>query len=295
MNRQRKLARAKLDRQLARRAERERRKRQLRAVAAGVTTLLVAVLGGMWIGGVFDRKEQPPAAANDCVWNKQNPSANTDLKDVGTPRTTGISAEGTTKMTIQFETGKVEVELDRSLAKCAAESLAYLASSSYYNGTKCHELTSNVDGQNALRCGDHSGTGQGGADYTFTPPENVPQRAAAPSQTPSASPAASASPEAQPVRYPQGTLAMQPGVSGSQFLIFFKDSPAPEKDYSVVGRVVSGLDVIQKIADAGTVDNGTKPKNDVTIQTLQVSTPEETPAPSTEPSTQPTSSATPSS
>jgi hypothetical protein len=84
----RKLARAKLDRQLARRAEKERRQRQVRAAAAGVLTLALLVLGGMWIGGVFDKEPAPLEAAPDCSWTKQDTSANTNLKDVGTPAET---------------------------------------------------------------------------------------------------------------------------------------------------------------------------------------------------------------
>ncbi|HEX6684946.1 MAG TPA: peptidylprolyl isomerase [Candidatus Limnocylindrales bacterium] len=299
--RQRKLARAKLDRQLARRAERERRKRQIRAVAAGVTTLAVAVLAGMWIGGVFDKKPAPPVDATGCTWNTQNVSANTNLKDVGVPPTTGINASGTSVMTLQLNTGQVGVTLDRTTAKCGAESLRYLAMSGYFNNTKCHELTNNVNGQFALRCGDHSGTGEGGAAYTWVP-ENVPPRATA-SETPgaSASPQANASPDAAATtRYPKGTVAMQPGITGSQFLIFFQDSPAPEGDYSVVGYVTTGWEAIDKIVAAGTVDNGkganTKPKDEVTITSLTVTDPAQPSGdPTPDPSTQPLPSATPSS
>lgn len=297
--RQRKLARLKLDRQLARRAERERRKRQIRAVAAGVTTLAVAVLGGMWIGGVFDKKPVTPPAANDCMWNPQNVSGNANLKDVGKPKTTGISGAGSSVMTVTLNTGAVGITLDRAAAKCGSESLAYLAGQGYFNNTKCHELTNGDNGQYALRCGDHSGTGEGGAAYTWVP-ENVPPKAQA-SASPEASAAPSASPAAEAtIRYPKGTVAMQPGLTGSQFLIFFKDSPAPDTDYSIVGYVTTGWEAIDKIVAAGAVDNGkganTKPKDDVTIQTLSVvDAGEPGTEPSTEPSTQPLPSATPSS
>lgn len=297
--RQRKLARAKLDRQLARRAERERRKRQIRAVAAGVTTLAVAVLGGMWIGGVFDKKPETPPAANDCSWSPQNVSANADLKDVGTPKTTGIPSTGTSVLTLALNTGTVGITLDRANAKCGSESLAYLAGQGFYNNTKCHELTNGENGQYALRCGDPSGSGNGGAAYTWVP-ESVPTKAAA-SASPGASAAPSASPDAAAApRYQKGTVAMQPGLTGSQFLIFFKDSPAPDADYSIVGYVTTGWEAIDKIVAAGAVDNGkganTKPKDDVTIQTLSVvDSAEPSAAPSTEPSTQPSPSATPSS
>jgi peptidyl-prolyl cis-trans isomerase B (cyclophilin B) len=210
-------------------------------------------------------------------------------------------------MTVALNTGSVGITLDRANAKCAAESLAFLAGQGYYNNTKCHELTNGDNGQYALRCGDHSGTGNGGAAYTWVP-ENVPAKApesASPEASASAAPSETAAPSASPsvaptVRYPKGTVAMQPGLTGSQFLIFFQDSPAPDGDYSIVGYVTSGWEAIDKIVAAGTVDNGTgamtKPKDDVTIQTLTVvDANEPSAAPSTEPSTQPSPSATPSS
>lgn len=304
--RQRKLARAKLDRQLAKRAEQERRQRQLRAVGAALAVLLITVAGGLWIGGVFDKEPATPPVAGDCSWNPQNVAANANLKDVGTPRTTGIPNTGINLMTLNLNAGIVKVELDRTLARCASEGMAYLASSGYFNNTTCHELTAA-----SLRCGDHSGTGDGGAAFTWVP-ENVPAPApiadasADPSAPPdpSAAPDPSASPAAPTIRYPAGTVAMQPGITGSQFLIFFEDSTASE-DYSIVGRVTSGLEVVKQIAQKGAVDNGkganTKPKDEVMIQSLTVVDPlaqastEPSAPPSTEPSTQPSATATPNS
>jgi peptidyl-prolyl cis-trans isomerase B (cyclophilin B) len=64
------------------------------------------------------------------------------------------------------------------------------------------------------------------------------------------------------------------GANGSQFYIFYQDSTPQTPQYSIIGTVTTGLDVIQKIATAGTVDNGagekTKPKTTVTIQNLTV-------------------------
>ncbi len=259
-------------------------------------------MGGLWIGGVFDKEPLAPPVANDCTWNEQNVAANADLKDVDMPKTTGIANSGQSTMTVQFNSGTVTIDLDRTLAKCAAEALAYVAGSGYYTDTKCHEIN-----EGALRCGDHSGSGNGGAAFTWVP-ENVPAQAPVPSAEPSVSPGASEAPTGSPsgspspsnyVRYPAGTVAMQPGVTGSQFLIFYQDSTSTA-EYSIVGTVrPGGLDVIKKIVDAGTVDNGkganTKPKNDVIIQSLTVVDPAAQPSaiPSTEPSTQPTASTPP--
>ncbi|GIH06309.1 hypothetical protein Rhe02_43760 [Rhizocola hellebori] len=301
----RKLARAKLDRQLARRAEKERRQRQIRAAAAGVLTLALLVLGGMWIGGVFDKEPAPLEAAPDCSWTEQDTAANTNLKAVGTPAKTGIAKTGTSTMAVALKSGdtsgNVTVQLNNELAKCGSAALSYLAARNFYGETKCHELT-HAEGSFALRCGDPSETGNGGAAFTWYP-ENVPPSATDPSASPAptASPAASASPtpaaSAPPAapRYPAGTVAMANGLYGSQFLIFYKDSTL-DANYSVVGRVTSGLDLVTKIADAGTVPNSsgvdTKPKNDVIIQTLTVTSDTPSPNPSVDPSASPQSSPT---
>jgi peptidyl-prolyl cis-trans isomerase B (cyclophilin B) len=294
--RQRKLAKAKLDRQLARRAENERRQRQIRASIAGVLVVGLAVLGGLWLGGVFDKKPAPPEAAADCTWTQQDIAANQNLKDVGTPAKTGIAKTGTASMSIAMKTGGadgiLEVQLDRSVAKCGAAALTYLAEKNYYSGTTCHSLT-HAEGSFALRCGDHSGTGNGGANFTWYP-ENVPSPPlASPTPDASASPAPSPSATPETVLYHRGDVAMVASTNGSQFLIFYKDSTITSERYSIVGHVTDGMSFVDKVAEAGTVAdaNGVdlKPKTDVLIQSLTV-----VETPQTTPSAQPSASAAPS-
>jgi peptidyl-prolyl cis-trans isomerase B (cyclophilin B) len=300
--RQRKLAKAKLDRQLARRADKERRQRQVRAAVAGAVVVALAVLGGFWLGGAFDKKPAPIAAPDDCTWTQQDVAANQNLKDVGVPGKTGIPKTGTSTMTMTMKTGETEsvlsVELDRSLAKCGTAALTYLADRAYYTGTKCHALT-HGEGSFALRCGDHSGTGNGGANFTWYP-ENVPtepQGAPTPSANPSASPEASPSAAPATVLYHRGDVAMMANTNGSQFLIFYKDSTITSDRYSIVGHVTDGLSFVDKVAEAGTVAdaNGVdlKPKTDVTIQTLTVVETPQTPQapPTSTPTPTPTASA----
>jgi peptidyl-prolyl cis-trans isomerase B (cyclophilin B) len=267
--RQRKLARAKLDRQMARRAASTRRKRQIRAgIGAGLALLLV-VLGTVWLFGGFDSEPEDTTASDQCVWTPQDAAANSNLKDVGTPATSGLPAEGTRPMTVTTDNGDIQIELDVTSSPCGTGSLAHLAGKNFYDGTTCHELTGEF-----LRCGDPSGTGQGGPTYSFFG-ENVPD-ASAPTATPAPAASASPAPDTAP-QYPRGTVALiagTPGNYGSQFVIFHKDFVAAEPAYSIVGRVTSGLDALDKIVKGGTVDNGsgakTKPAKDVAIKTLTV-------------------------
>ncbi|WP_433349440.1 peptidylprolyl isomerase [Micromonospora sp. CA-111912] len=273
-DRQRKMARAKLDRQLARRASRIRRRRQIQAGVGAAVVLALIVAGSAWALGAFDDDPETNTAAEDvCIWNPQNATGNTNLKDVGTPATTGLPTSGTRAMTVTTNQGApVTAELDLASAPCAGASIAHLASRGFYDNATCHEITD----EGALRCGDPSGTGLGGPTYSFYD-ENVPVQ---PEASPSASPA-----PGQPPAYPKGTVAMManpPGANGSQFLVFFKDFNPAKPVYPVIGRVTGGLDVITKIGALPTVDNGSgakvKPKTDVVIQSLTVGEPTTAPA-----------------
>ncbi|MEU8080866.1 peptidylprolyl isomerase [Catellatospora citrea] len=273
--RQRKLARAKVDRQMARRADQERRSRQLKAVFGGLFAIVLVGVLGAWSLGAFDAKPTD-TVAETCAWNPLDVAGNPSLKDAGKPATSGMPTSGTSAMTIAFNSGNVVAELDRTAAPCGAASLKYLADSGFYNDTKCHELT-HSEGDFALACGDPSGTGNGGAAYSWwteNPPAAAEEPSAAPSTSTSAAAAATPSPSAKAaVRYQAGTVAMTPNVNGSQFVIFYQDSTT-ETAYSIVGKLTSGLDVIKKIAQAGTTANeageDTKPKQDVVVKTLTV-------------------------
>ncbi|MFI6234367.1 peptidylprolyl isomerase [Micromonospora sp. NPDC050784] len=287
-DRQRKLARAKLDRQLARRAASTRRRRQIQAGVGAALILVLVVAGSAWALGAFDSDpKQNTAAEETCLWTPQDATANTNLKDVGTPATKDLPTDGTRAMTVTTNQGApITAELNLTNSPCAAASIAHLASRSFYDNTKCHEITA----EGALRCGDPSGTGLGGPTYSFYD-EELPT-------VPSASPSASPAPN-QPPTYPKGTVAMisnPPGSNGSQFLIFFKDFTTADPKYPVIGRVTGGLDVVEKIGALPTVDNGTgakvKPSTDVTIQSLTVGEPVTGAAPAPSASGTPASSPT---
>ncbi len=235
---------------------------------AGMAVLLI-VAGVAWLGGAFDRSDpQTDAAAEDlCLWTPQNAANNPDLKDVGTPPTTGLPTSGTRPMTITTNRGApIEVGLDVTNAPCSAADLAFLASKKFYDNTECHEITA----EGALRCGDPSGTGRGGPAYSFYN-ENVPT-------LPTPEPSASAAPPPSAPLYPKGTVALisdPPGNNGSQFLIFFKDfTPKDQALYPIVGSVTAGMDTLTTISKIPTVANDAgdkvKPKDKIVVQSLTV-------------------------
>jgi peptidyl-prolyl cis-trans isomerase B (cyclophilin B) len=134
-------------------------------------------------------------------------------------------------------------------APCTENSFAFLASNKFYDGTPCHRLL-NAPGFTALQCGDPTGSGSSGPGYQF------------------------ADESLAGATYPRGTVAMAnagPGTNGSQFFFVFKDSQfAP--NYTPFGRVVSGMEVIDAIAAAGT-SNGQSdgaPKNPVSLTSVKI-------------------------
>jgi peptidyl-prolyl cis-trans isomerase B (cyclophilin B) len=267
-DRQRKLARAKLDRQMGHRADREGRRRRIQAgVGAGLAVVLI-LAGIGWLGGMFDGKTPAdPAAAEVCAWTPQSAATNTSLKEVGIPPTKGIPTTGTRPMTITTDKGApIVVSLDLASAPCGGADLAYLAGKQFFDNTACTELTT----EGALRCGDPKGDGLGGPTYSVYN-ENVPS---------APDPSASAAPKTKAPLYPKGTVALignPPGTNGSQFLIFFKDASPATPQYPIVGTVTSGMDTLAKIGKIPTVDNGSgskvKPKEKILIQSLTVGEP----------------------
>lgn len=292
-SRQRKLARDKYERQMVRRAQKQRRRRQVQAGIGAFVALALITVGSAWLVGAFDPEPEPVAESDLCRWIPQDLSANPDRIDVGEPPNSNPPAFGTRTMTVDLDAGEagaaaVEVVLDVGLAPCAAASFEYLASQSFYADTTCHELFEGV----ALRCGDPSGSGLGGPAYAYfaenvpTPPapttSATPEPTAGGSATPDPSGSAGPEPTASPSGaadgeplYPRGTVAVgdSTGQQGSQFLLFYEDySPPGSPLYSIVGTVTGGLDLLDAIGDAGVEqEDGTQvPADEVLIKTLTV-------------------------
>ena len=123
--------------------------------------------------------------------------------------------------------GVIEVRMLTAEAPCTTFSFRFLASQGYYDRTHCHRLT--LQFIFVLQCGDPTGTGAGGPGYSFND-ENLAG-----------------------ATYPAGTLAMAnagPNTNGSQFFFTWKDTTLPPL-YTPFGVVISGMDVLQKIAAAG--------------------------------------------
>jgi peptidyl-prolyl cis-trans isomerase B (cyclophilin B) len=298
-DRQRRLERERAQRRVARQAHKTRRRRQIYAgVSAGLTVLLIA-LGVTWALGGFEPDPPSNVISGTCTWTLRDLTAEPQFTDVGHPPADGMRTEGTETMTIQTTEGEIQAQLDLAKAPCAAASFAYLGEKGFFANVTCHRLSTEL---RYLACGDPRGDGSGGPGYKFndedvpTTPLSGASPSASASPTPSAASSASPSAGAGAVYYAKGTIVMGnagANTNGSQFYIIYDDQSTLGPAYSIVGTVVKGLDIVERVAKGGALDeNGKeakqgKPRNALVIQSITVG------ATAASPSTSPSASPTP--
>lgn len=77
------------------------------------------------------------------------------------------------------------------------------------------------------------------------------------------------------LKHTEGVLSMarsmHPDSAGSQFFIMHKDAPHLDGSYAAFGKVVEGMDVVNKIAETAT-DWNDRPREDQVMETVTVET-----------------------
>ncbi|MER6298488.1 peptidylprolyl isomerase [Kitasatospora sp. NPDC001539] len=268
--RRRQLAREKYERQMQRRAEAAAaRKRRNTILGASLAVVVLAGGGTLFATGAFDSDKDkgvsaassPQAAPTQPTTPTRKPVEGCAAPAPGAPNgkqfkaepAMSIDASASYTMALDTNCGKVTVALDAAKAPHTVNSFAFLAGEQYFDHTKCHRLT--TDGIFVLQCGDPTASatvpgGTGGPGYKFAD-ENLTG-----------------------ATYPAGTVAMAnsgPGTNGSQFFLVYKDTQLPP-NYTPFGKITGGLDVVQKIAAAGTLDGSPdgRPMADVTFNSVTV-------------------------
>lgn len=137
---------------------------------------------------------------------------------------------------IHTSCGDVTIELYPSIAPATVNSFVFLAEQGYFDGTVSHRVYPGF----MIQAGDPTATGRGGPGYTIAdefPPADF--------------------------SYERGVVAMantgQPNSGGSQFFMMLADYPLPPS-YSVFGRVVGGMDVLDRIAEVPVTARGGNPE-----------------------------------
>jgi peptidyl-prolyl cis-trans isomerase B (cyclophilin B) len=266
-DRQRAAARARLEKEMAERAEAARKRRQRQTVIGSAIAVIVIAGAAFWIVSAVRNDDKPsdntaaapPAGTVNCTWTPEDAAAGGKVVDVGTPPP-NVPNTGKDTLTMTTTLGAITATVDKSKAPCTAAAFEYLASKNFWNDTKCHRLT--TEGIKVLQCGDPSAKGKG---YRETDGTGGPSFRYAEENLPTgANPA-----------YPKGTIAMAktqaPGSTGSQFFIVYGDTQL-SPDYTVLGTITKGMDIVEGVAKAGT-DNANgpgdgHPKKEIGIKSL---------------------------
>jgi cyclophilin family peptidyl-prolyl cis-trans isomerase len=140
--------------------------------------------------------------------------------------------------TLETDKGDIELELFPDVAPMAVNSFIFLANNGWYDGVTFHRVLPGFVAQG----GDPTGTGLGGPGYAF---------------------ANEISPD---VKFDQaGLLAMAnsgPDSNGSQFFITFTELPDLDGGYTIFGRVVSGMEVVESLTARNPDQNPNLPPGD---------------------------------
>ena len=151
--------------------------------------------------------------------------------------------------TAQTTLGPFAFTLDVKDSPCTTGSFAHLARGGFYNGLTFHRIVPGF----VIQGGDPNGNGTGGPGYTVvdTPPADA--------------------------RYTRGVAAMAktgtepPGTSGSQFFVVTGADAGLQPDYALLGRVTSGLDVVERIGRVPTNSQTEAPLRRVVIRRITIS------------------------
>ena len=146
--------------------------------------------------------------------------------------------------TLHTNHGAVELELFPGEAPKTVDNFLSLARDGFYEGVIFHRVIPDF----MIQGGDPTGTGSGGPGYTFEDEFN----------------------DHKVVR---GALAMAnagPNTNGSQFFIVTADAcPWLDGKHTVFGRVTSGIEIADKIAEL-TSDGNDKPREDAVIERVEI-------------------------
>ncbi len=147
--------------------------------------------------------------------------------------------------TISTSLGDLVIALDAVQAPKTVNNFVFLARQGFYDGVIFHRIISGF----MIQGGDPTGTGRGGPGYRFA--DELPRRG----------------------QYEVGSIAMAnagPNTNGSQFFIVSgPNGVSLPPQYSLFGKVVKGLDVVDQIEKVRT-GAGDRPTTDVTINSVTI-------------------------
>lgn len=156
-------------------------------------------------------------------------------------------------VTFTMENGDVmKAELYPDIAPVSVNNFISLIQKNFYDGLIFHRVIRGF----MIQGGDPQGTGMGGPGYSIKG-----EFAANGFQN--------------DLKHTEGVLSMarsmMPDSAGSQFFIMHKNAPHLDGSYAAFGKIIEGMDVVNKIAETPT-DYSDRPLEDQKIATVTVET-----------------------
>ena len=146
-----------------------------------------------------------------------------------TPPEMEIDTKKNYTVSIQTESGTIELELYPEFAPKTVNNFVFLAKQGFYNGVSFHRVISNF----MIQGGDPTGSGAGGPGYRFEDEF-----------------------AGNPLRHEKGVISMAnagPNTNGSQFFITHGPQPHLDGRHTVFGKVTKGQDVVDAVRQGETM------------------------------------------
>jgi peptidyl-prolyl cis-trans isomerase B (cyclophilin B) len=127
------------------------------------------------------------------------------------------------KATMETSRGTIVLDLYPEYAPKTVNNFVFLANQGFYDGTTFHRVINDF----MIQGGDPTGSGRGGPGYRFE--DELKDN---------------------PLRHETGVISMAnagPNTNGSQFFITHGPQPHLDGRHTVFGKVVDGMDVVNKI------------------------------------------------
>lgn len=148
--------------------------------------------------------------------------------------------------------GVIKVELYPDKAPNTVNNFISLVNHNFYDGLIFHRVISGF----MIQGGDPEGTGMGGPGYSIKG-EFSQNRFN------------------NDLKHERGVISMarsmMPDSAGSQFFIMHQDAPHLDGAYAAFGKVIEGMDVVDRIADTAT-DYSDRPREDQVMENVTVET-----------------------
>lgn len=148
---------------------------------------------------------------------------------------------------LKTDLGEIQIELFANQTPITVNNFVSLAKNNFYDGTIFHRVISGF----MIQGGDPKGDGTGGPGYRFDD-------------------------ESFEGKYERGVVAMAnagPSTNGSQFFIMHQDYDLPP-NYVIFGKVVRGMETVDKIANAPTQASPggekSRPVNPVKVEKVEI-------------------------